>query len=59
MDKVEQLTVKQLYRSILKQVKTYPSSNRDVMRQAIVDARSRRLNIEKLGGVKPYSAHGY
>lgn len=30
-----------------------------VMRQAIVDARSRRLNIEKLGGVKPYSAHGY
>ena len=37
MDKIEVLTVKQLYRGILKYVKTYPSKNRLAMREAILE----------------------
>ena len=29
------------------------------IRQAIVEDRSKRLQIQKLAGIKPYSAHGY
>ena len=37
MEKLEELSVRTLYRLILKGMKTYPSSNRAVIRQAIVD----------------------
>ncbi len=37
MDHIEQASLKALYRGILKAVKTYPSRNRDMMRQAIID----------------------
>ncbi|KAH8067859.1 hypothetical protein JL720_12359 [Aureococcus anophagefferens] len=30
-----------------------------VIRQAVVDDRSSRLRVEKLAGIKPYSAHGW
>ena len=30
-----------------------------VIREAIAQDRAKRLNIEKLGGIKPYSAHGW
>jgi hypothetical protein len=30
-----------------------------VIRQAIVDDRSKRLHVQKLSGIKPYSAHGW
>ena len=36
MEKIEELTVKTMYRAILKGIKTYPSKNRDIMREAIV-----------------------
>ena len=36
MEKIEELTVKTMYRTILKAMKTYPSSNRAMMREAIV-----------------------
>ncbi len=37
MDHIEKLTVKQLYRGILKYVKTYPSKNREAMRIAAIE----------------------
>lgn len=37
MEHIEKMSVKALYRGILKAVKTYPSRNRDTMRQAIID----------------------
>eukprot|EP00347_Sterkiella_histriomuscorum_P011874 403370769 len=37
MDQIEKLTIRQLYRGILKSVKVYPSKNRDYMRQAILE----------------------
>ena len=36
MEKLEELTVKTMYRAILKGMKTYPSRNRDIMREAII-----------------------
>lgn len=29
------------------------------IREAIVEDRSKRLQIQKLSGIKPYSAHGF
>lgn len=37
MEKIEELSVKTMYRVILKSMKTYPSTNRVLMRQAIID----------------------
>jgi hypothetical protein len=37
MDQIEKLSMKGLYRGILKMVKTYPSKNRDLMRIAIIE----------------------
>ena len=36
MQKLEDLSMKTLYRGILKGIKIYPSKNRDAMRQAII-----------------------
>ena len=35
MEKIEELTVKYMYRVILKGIKTYPSKNREMMTEAI------------------------
>lgn len=37
LEHLEKLTVRQLYRGILKYVKTYPSKNRVAMREAIIE----------------------
>ena len=37
MEKLENITVKTLYREILKAVRTYPSKNRQAFRQAIIE----------------------
>eukprot|EP00354_Favella_ehrenbergii_P001649 CAMPEP_0170462480 /NCGR_PEP_ID=MMETSP0123-20130129/7967_1 /TAXON_ID=182087 /ORGANISM="Favella ehrenbergii, Strain Fehren 1" /LENGTH=76 /DNA_ID=CAMNT_0010727705 /DNA_START=1511 /DNA_END=1741 /DNA_ORIENTATION=- len=36
MEKLEELSVKTMYRLILKAMKTYPSRNREIMREAII-----------------------
>uniref|UniRef100_A0A7S3FX44 Complex 1 LYR protein domain-containing protein n=1 Tax=Strombidium rassoulzadegani TaxID=1082188 RepID=A0A7S3FX44_9SPIT len=35
MERLEQLTLRQLYRGILQKARTYPSKNREMFRQAI------------------------
>ena len=30
-----------------------------VLRNSVMEERSRRLQLEKLGGIKPYSRHGF
>ena len=35
MEKIEELSVKTMYRVVLKAMKTYPSTNRELMREAI------------------------
>ena len=37
LEHIEKLTVRQLYRGILKYVRVYPSKNREAMREAILD----------------------
>ncbi len=36
MLKIEEMSVKTMYRVVLKSMKTYPSTNRELMREAIV-----------------------
>jgi len=37
MNHIEKMSMPALYRAILKHMKTYPSTNRDLMKQAIID----------------------
>lgn len=37
MDQIEKLSLRMLYRGILKGIKVYPSKNREMMRLAIIE----------------------
>ena len=56
MEKIEEMTVKAMYRSVLKGMKTYPSTNRAMMYEAIQgdvrDWAKATEDLEKAKGLK-------